>query len=100
MELDIPRLSFLIGLILYIFHEFGSASAASKDYYETLGVSKKATEQEIKKAFRKLAIRYHPDKNQQEGKKKEAEEKFKEIAEGMTVTELSNREHPFTVLFF
>ena len=48
------------------------------DYYETLGVSKSASADEIKKAYRKLAVQYHPDKNPDN---KEAEEKFKEIAE-------------------
>lgn len=52
-----------------------------KDYYKALGISRGATEDEIKKAYRKLALKYHPDKN----KSKEAEEKFKEIAEAYEV---------------
>ncbi|MBP8042924.1 MAG: DnaJ domain-containing protein [Bacteroidales bacterium] len=53
-----------------------------KDYYKVLGVSKSATQDEIKKAYRKLAIKYHPDKNKGN---KQAEEKFKEIAEANDV---------------
>ena len=55
---------------------------AKKDFYEVLGLQKGASEEEIKKAFRKLAIKYHPDKNQGD---KEAEEKFKEINEAYQV---------------
>ena len=58
-----------------------------RDYYEVLGVSKTATPDEIKKAYRKLAIKYHPDRNPDN---KEAEEKFKEAAEAYEV--LSNEE--------
>ena len=53
-----------------------------RDYYEVLGVSKTATADEIKKAYRKLAVKYHPDKNPGD---KEAEEKFKEAAEAYDV---------------
>ncbi|NCC98584.1 MAG: molecular chaperone DnaJ [Bacteroidia bacterium] len=56
-----------------------------KDYYEVLGIAKTATEEEIKKAYRKKAIEFHPDKNPGN---KEAEEKFKEAAEAYDV--LSN----------
>lgn len=52
-----------------------------KDFYRILGVSKNASDDEIKKAYRKLALKYHPDKN----KAKEAEEKFKEVAEAYEV---------------
>ena len=58
-----------------------------RDYYEVLGVSKSADATEIKKAYRKLALKYHPDKNPGD---KEAEEKFKEAAEAYDV--LSNEE--------
>ena len=50
---------------------------AEKDFYQTLGVSRDATDSEIKKAYRKLAVKYHPDKNPDN---QEAEEKFKEIS--------------------
>ena len=58
-----------------------------RDYYEVLGVSKSADATEIKEAYRKLALKYHPDKNPGD---KEAEEKFKEAAEAYDV--LSNEE--------
>ena len=55
---------------------------AKRDYYEVLGIDKNASEDEIKKAYRKLAIKYHPDRNPGS---KEAEEKFKEAAEAYDV---------------
>lgn len=52
-----------------------------KDYYKTLGIPKGSNEEEIKKAYRRMALRFHPDKN----KDANAEEKFKEIAEAYEV---------------
>lgn len=60
-------------------------SSSKRDYYEVLGVDKNATADELKKAYRKLALKYHPDRNPGD---KEAEEKFKEAAEAYDV--LSN----------
>lgn len=58
-----------------------------KDYYEILGVSKDASEDEIKKAYRKLAVKYHPDKlaNASEKERQEGEDKFKEISEAYDI---------------
>lgn len=53
-----------------------------KDYYKTLGVSKDASQADIKSAFRKLAVKYHPDKNKED---KKAEERFKEVNEAYEV---------------
>ncbi len=56
---------------------------AQDDYYKVLGVGEKASQDEIKKAYRKLAVKYHPDKHQDN--KKEAEERFKKISEAYYV---------------
>lgn len=65
---------------------------AGMDYYETLGVAKGATAGEIKKAYRKLALKYHPDKNEGD---KAAEEKFKQISEAYAVLSDSEKKQQY-----
>jgi molecular chaperone DnaJ len=61
---------------------------AKRDYYEVLGVNRTATDQEIKSAYRRLAVRYHPDKNPNDAA---AEEKFKEAAEAYSVLSVAEQ---------
>jgi DnaJ-class molecular chaperone len=63
-----------------------------KDYYKILGVSENADADEIKKAYRKLAMKYHPDRNRDN---KEAEEKFKEINEANEVLSDSQKKSQY-----
>lgn len=61
--------------------------AVKRDYYEVLGVSRDATDEEVKRAFRKLAFEYHPDRNREDG----ATEKFKEVNEAYEVLSDANK---------
>lgn len=65
----------LLAVFVLLISEF---ILAKRDYYDILGVARDATERQIKKAFHKLALKYHPDRN----KGPDAEAKFREIAEG------------------
>lgn len=65
----------LLAVFVLLISEF---ILAKRDYYDILGVARDATERQIKKAFHKLALKYHPDRN----KGADAESKFREIAEG------------------
>ena len=62
------------------------------DYYNVLGVSRDASQDEIKKAYRKLALKYHPDKNSGDA---EAEKKFKEVSEAYEVLSDENKRHMY-----
>ena len=70
-------------------------SMSFKDYYEVLGVDRGASQEEIKKTFRRLALRYHPDRNPQN--QKQAEERFKEINEAyqVLIDESRRREYDY-----
>src|SRR5659263_630888 len=65
--------------------------ATKRDYYEILGLDKKASTDDIKASYRKLAMQYHPDKN----KSPDAEEKFKEISESYAVLSDSNKRQQY-----
>ena len=68
-----------------------------KDYYKILGIDKKATVDDIKKSYRKLSLKWHPDKwsNKSDKEKKEAEEKFKDIAEAYSVLSDENKRQQY-----
>ncbi|OGW81981.1 MAG: hypothetical protein A3G33_04335 [Omnitrophica bacterium RIFCSPLOWO2_12_FULL_44_17] len=69
--------------------------ASTKDYYKSLGVSESSTDDEIKKAYRKLAVKYHPDKNPNN---KQAEEKFKDISEAYYVLSDAKRRKEYDLM--
>ena len=77
-----PSAVVLVFLLLSTSLVLHLAAAEGKDYYKILGVPRDASESQIKKSFRKLAVKYHPDKIKN-GDKKEAEAKFIEMAEGI-----------------
>ncbi|XP_054164166.1 dnaJ homolog subfamily B member 9-like [Oppia nitens] len=79
MNMNVTNISVFMVIAIICDHLDGVLSA--KDYYQLLGVSRDASERDIKKAFRKLAVKYHPDKN----KAKDAEDKFREIAKAYEV---------------
>ena len=68
---------------------------SKKDYYDILGVNKKSTPEEVKKAYRSLAMKYHPDRNQGD---KTAEGKFKEASEAYQVLSDPKKNHPMISL--
>ena len=67
--------------------------AEKKDYYKILGVEKNATEEDIKKAYRKMCLKWHPDKwvGASDDEKKKAEEMFKDVAEANSVLSDPNK---------
>jgi len=83
------KLYFIILIISLIFIK----SNDSNDYYKILGLEKNATEKEIKKAYRKLALKWHPDKNP--NNREEAEEKFKKINEAYSILSDKNKRNEY-----
>ena len=68
---------------------------SKKDYYDVLGVSKSANKDELKKAYRKLAMKYHPDRNPDDS---QAAEKFKELSEAMRFYLMIKKDKLMTIL--
>ena len=84
------NLCFVISIIIPI---FSKKSDDEKDYYKILGIKKDATDAEVKKAYRKLALKWHPDKNP--NNREEAEEKFKKINEAYSVLSDKNKRRQY-----
>ena len=68
---------------------------AKRDYYDVLGVGKNASPEELKSAYRKLAVKYHPDKNPND---KKAEEKFKEASEAYGILSINQKKKIMIIL--
>lgn len=81
-------------LLLWLTPGLPAASEVTGDYYETLHVESAATDQQIKKAFRKLAVKYHPDKN----KSADAERTFREIVEAYKVLSDSDKRRQYDLV--
>ena len=80
MNLIISLLSVLLLLILVI-----QCNGDNKDYYKILELKRNANEKDIKKSYRKLALKWHPDKHSSEDDKTKAQKKFQEVAEAYEV---------------
>ena len=70
--------------------------AEKRDYYEVLGLQKGASDAEIKSAFRKMAMKYHPDRNPDD---KEAEEKFKEVNEAYSILSDPDKKSKYDIIW-
>ncbi|XP_011841740.1 PREDICTED: dnaJ homolog subfamily B member 9 isoform X1 [Mandrillus leucophaeus] len=91
LEMATPQSLFIFAICILMITEL---ILASKSYYDILGVPKSASERQIKKAFHKLAMKYHPDKN----KSPDAEAKFREIAEAYETLSDANRRKEYDTL--
>ncbi|KAI4570442.1 hypothetical protein MJT46_005959 [Ovis ammon polii x Ovis aries] len=91
IEMATPQSVFIFAICILMITEL---ILASKSYYDILGVPKSASERQVKKAFHKLAMKYHPDKN----KSPDAEAKFREIAEAYETLSDANRRKEYDTL--
>ena len=89
----LPKLQIKLFILILINSPILIKSNDSDDYYKILGIKKNATETEIKKAYRKLALKWHPDKNP--NNREEAEEKFKKINEAYSILSDKNKRNEY-----